>query len=69
LSFAATASPGKAKVHVVVALVDLAGTKPGLLVERVVVVLAFLTFSLALGCAFLCEADKEMPRRSEGKAA
>jgi hypothetical protein len=69
LSFAAIASPGKAKVDVVAVLVDLAGTKPGLLVESVALVLGFLIFWVVLGCALLCEADKEMPRRSEDKAA
>jgi hypothetical protein len=42
LSFAATASPGNAKVDTVGALADLAGTKAGLLVERGPLVTRFL---------------------------
>ena len=47
-----------------VALVDFAGTKPGLLVESDVVSLVFLIFWAVFGCAFAGEAEKDMPRRS-----
>ena len=66
---AAMASPGKVKVDVVVALVDFAGTKPGLLVESVVVALDFLIFWVVLGCALPGEAEREMPCRSRDEGA